>query len=182
RAGQRRPLRLALGELGGIGLGARGEADGPQGVEDTPGDLAARCAEHAQHEGNVLVDGPAGQELGVLENDADRAAQRGHLRVAEQRDLVAEHLDLALGRDVVTVEQAEQGRLAATARTGQGDELTLGDSEGDIGERWDLHRPDGVDLPYSVKLNHEERLDYSRLSHVRESFSWMRRSTIAGFA
>ena len=58
RAGQRGPLRLALGELVRIGLGASGEADGLQAREGPRGDLGARGPEHAQDEGDVLVDGP----------------------------------------------------------------------------------------------------------------------------
>src|SRR5687768_12267663 len=74
-ARQGRALRLALGELRRIRLRARREADGPQGIEDARRDVAARGAENAEHEGDVLVHGAAGEQLGVLEDDADGAAQ-----------------------------------------------------------------------------------------------------------
>jgi hypothetical protein len=157
RAGQRRPLGLPLRELSGIGLGTRGEAHRAQGVEDPARDLTARCAQHAQHERHVLVDGPAGQQLGVLEDDADGATQGGDLPAGQERQLFAEDLDLALGRHVVAIEQAHQGRLAAAAGTAQRDELALGDPEGDVGQRWHLHRPDRIDLRDTVKLNHDAR-------------------------
>src|SRR5205814_8269125 len=58
-----------------------------------------------------------------------------------------------------------------------------GHPEGDSGKPWDLHRPDGVDLPDSMKLNHGGRLaDYSRAGHILESFSCTRRSTMPGLA
>src|SRR5438093_872937 len=182
-AGQRGTLGLARRELGRIGLGAGREADGAERVEDAAGDLAPRRAQHAQHEGHVLVDGAAGQQLGVLKDDADRAPQRRHLDTGERADVLVQDLHLALGGDVVAVEESQQRGLAGAAGAAQRAELTLAHAEGDIGQRRDLHRPDGVDLPYTVKLNHGGRsADYSRLAHDRDSFSRTRRSTTAGLA
>jgi hypothetical protein len=54
--------------------------------EGLGGDVAPRCPEHAGHEGHVLEDGAAGQELGILEHDADGAPQAGDL--SERRSSV----------------------------------------------------------------------------------------------
>src|SRR5207245_10707346 len=104
---QRRSLRLALRQQRGVGLGPRRQADDAERVEETLGDLAPGGAEHAQDEGGVLVDGADGQQLGVLEDDADRAAERRHLRTPHGNQIVAKNLDLALGGQVVAVEEAE---------------------------------------------------------------------------
>jgi hypothetical protein len=70
-----------------------------------------------------------GQQLGILEDDADRPAQRRHLRASHRYQVVAEDLDAALGGQVIAVEETEQGGLARPAGTRQDDEFTLGDPE-----------------------------------------------------
>src|SRR5207245_9782752 len=117
------------------------------------------------------------------ENDADRAAQRRHLRPRQGGHVLPQDLDLPLGGDLLAIEQTQQRGLAGAARAAERDELALAHPEGDIGQRWDLHRPDRIDLRNSVKLNHDGRFaDYSRPGHIRESFSCTRRSTMAGLA
>src|SRR5438309_9726071 len=179
---QRRALRLALRELRGVGLSPRRQPDDAERVEDALGDLAPGCAEHAQDEGDVLVDGADGQQLGVLEDDADRAAERRHLRAPQGHQIVAKNLDVALGEQVISVEEAEQRGLAGPARACQDHELALGDPERHLAQRRDLHGPDRVHLRHPVNLNHDGRFDYSRGLQVCESLSSRRRFTSAGLA
>src|SRR5262245_36742605 len=181
-ARQRRALRLPLRELRRIGLGPRRHPDDAERVEDALGDLAPGRAEHAQDEGDVLVDGADRQELGVLEDHADRPAQRRHLRAPQRDQVVAEDLDVALAGQVVAVEEPEQGRLAGTAGARQDDELALGDPEGHVAQRRDLHGPDRVHLRNPVNFNHGGRFDYSRGLQVCESLSSRSRLTSAGLA
>src|SRR3989442_3924481 len=154
RPSERRALSLALRELGRIGLGAGGEAHHAERVEDALGDLAPGRPQHTQDEGDVLVDGAHREELRVLEDDADRPPERGHRTLPEPPEIVAEHLDVALGGEIVAIEEPQQRRLARARWSGQDDEFALGDPEADIAQRRDLHRPDRVHLPDANNLNH----------------------------
>src|SRR5436309_1953322 len=69
-------------------------------------------------------------------------------------EIVAEHLNVAFGGEIVAIEEPQQRRLARARWSGQDDELTLGDPEADIAQRRDLHRPDRVHLPDANNLNH----------------------------
>src|SRR6266542_2371458 len=101
-----RPLPLTLGELRRVSLGARGEADGLERLEGSRRDITARSAEDPEDERDVLEDGPAGEELGVLEDDAERAPEQRHLPAAQGHDVEARDLDLAVRGALVRVEQA----------------------------------------------------------------------------
>ena len=114
-ARQRGPLGLALGELVADTPGRARRGPPPSAPRRARGDLAPRRAEHAQHEGHVLEHGAAGEQLGVLEDDADRAAQARDLGASELGDVEAGHLDVALGGDVGAIEHAEQRGLAGPA-------------------------------------------------------------------
>src|SRR5206468_10653502 len=182
RAGERRALSLALRELRGVGLRAGREADDAERVEDALGDLALGRPQHAEDEGDVLVDGADREELRVLEDDADRAPERGHVAVLERPEVVSEHLDVAVGGQIITVEEPQQRRLARPGGSGEDDELPLVDAKGDVAQRRDLHGPDRIDLRDAVKLNHRGHFDYSGPLQILESFSSRSRLTTAGLA
>src|SRR5205809_653694 len=82
RAGERRALSLALRELRGVGLRAGREADDAERVEDALGDLALGRPQHAEDEGDVLVDGADREELHGPDRidlrDAVKLNHRGH--------------------------------------------------------------------------------------------------------
>src|SRR5262249_32361646 len=181
-AGERRTLRFALAELGRIGLSARGKADRTQGLERARRDLATRHTGDAQYEGDVLVHRASGQELGVLEDDADGAPKCRDLTRCQLGQRLTEDHHLTLGRLFFAVEQTHQRRLARATRTIDDDELPLVDGEGDVAERRHFHRTDFIDLRHPVKLNHCGRDDYSRPRQAFESFSSRIEFTRPGFA
>jgi len=154
RARERDPLRLTLGELVGIGLGAPGEADGFEARERQRRDLAPGRAEHPEHEGDVVEHGPAGEELGVLENDPDGPAQVGDLPSAETDHVDPRDLDLPVRGHLVPVEEPEESGLAGPAPPAQNGELGLVDSERDVGESLDSGRPIAIDLRHALKPYH----------------------------
>ena len=67
----------------GVRLGARREPHRLEGGEGQRRDLAARRAEHAEHEGDVVEHRAPGEELGVLEDDADGPAELRNLAAAQ---------------------------------------------------------------------------------------------------
>src|SRR5438034_1310292 len=80
--------------------------------------------------------------------------ERGHCTLPEPPEIVAEHLDVALGGEIVAIEEPQQRRLARAGWSSQDDEFALGDPQGDIAQRRDLHRPDRIHLPDADNLNH----------------------------
>src|SRR5438093_430968 len=104
------------------------------------------------------------REIGSVRGQHDCRAARpdvpehvedlGHLTLPEPPEIVAEHLNVAFGGEIVAIEEPQQRRLARARWSGQDDELTLGDPEADIAQRRDLHRPDRVHLPDANNLNH----------------------------
>ena len=147
-------LGFALGELGRIGLGSRGKADGLERLEGPWRDVAARDAQDTQDEGDVLEDGAAREELGVLEDDAQRAPEERDVPAAQRRDVEAGHLDLAVRGPLVGVEEAKERRLAGPAGAREDDELALLDGERDVAEGRQLHRPALEDLADAVEPYH----------------------------
>src|SRR5262245_40470660 len=173
RARERGALRLALGELVWVGLGAGRQPDRLQGGEGARRDLAPRRAEHPQHERDVLEHGPAREELGVLEDDADGAPEPRHVTPAHRGEIEPRDLDLALGGALVTVEEAEQRGLARSARAGQYDELTLVDAERDVGERRHAARPLAEHSRHPVEPNHGRMRSFYLTAQTFGSFSMM---------
>ena len=117
-------------------------------------DLTARCAEHSEDEGHILEHGPAREQLRILEHDADRPTQLCDIRAAEFGDVETCYLDLAFGRQLVAVEQPEEGRLAGAARAVEGDEFALFDGEREITEGYDATGSLAKDLRNVVKPYH----------------------------
>ena len=74
-AGDRDALLLAAGELVGVVVDLRLQADEAQDLGHLAADLRARLADHLQRVGDVVVDGAVGQQLEVLEHGPDPAAQ-----------------------------------------------------------------------------------------------------------
>ena len=134
RAGDRRPLLLAAGQLRRGLLGLRGQPDQGQHAIDRRPDLAPRRAGHLEREGDVLVDRLGRQELEVLEDDPDLAAHLGHLPAAEPGDVLAVEHDRAAGRDLVADEQLDERRLAGAGRPDEEDEVAFGDDQVDVAQ------------------------------------------------
>ena len=84
-ARERDALLLAPGELLGEGVDAVVELDEAEHLVGAPAALGERDAEELQDEGDVLEDGPRGEELVVLEDDPHRPPQLGDARPGTSR-------------------------------------------------------------------------------------------------
>ena len=79
-AGDRDALLFAAGELVGVVVDLRLQADHAQDLGHLAADLRARLADDLQRVGDVVVDGAVGEQLEVLEHGPDPAAEvRGAL-------------------------------------------------------------------------------------------------------
>lgn len=74
-AGDADALLLAAGELGGVGLGLVGEADEVEQLQRLAGPLVPRRTEDFEGQLDVVLDGPGGEQVEVLEDHADPAAR-----------------------------------------------------------------------------------------------------------
>ena len=96
---------------------------------------------------HVLEGGQPGQQVEVLEDEADPAApQPRPLRLREPRDVPAVHPVAAGGRAVQEPQQVDQRRLARARRPHQRDHLPAHDRERDPPEHGHLDRAPHVDL------------------------------------
>ena len=88
---------------------------------------------NATFSSTVLV----GQQLEILEDEAERAAVGLHLARRERREVAAADDQLALGRHVLAQQQPQQRGLAGAARAGEEDELPLVDAQRQVAQRVD---------------------------------------------
>ena len=85
-AGDRHALLLAARQLVGVVVELGGEADEAQDVRHLAPDLLARLADHLERVGHVVVDRAVREQLVVLEDHADVAAQVGHALARHVRE------------------------------------------------------------------------------------------------
>src|SRR5262249_3024862 len=86
-ARDRDALLLAAGEHAGGVLAAAGQANTLERLADARADEPLRQADDLEGHGDVLVDAPRLDELEVLEDDAQVAAQEGNGVLAQARDV-----------------------------------------------------------------------------------------------
>ena len=153
-ARDREALLLAARELVGKAVGLVGEADQAQRVGHLGADLRARGADHLQRVSDVVVDVAAGEQLEVLEDGADAAAQVGDPLRLKSGDVAAGDQHLALGRLQLADQQLDQGRLAAAGGPDEEHELAAVDAQADALER---------DVSARVDLAGPAQLDDRRL-------------------
>ena len=132
RAGDRRPLLLAARQLVGVLLRLLRQPDEREHAVDGRPDLASRGAGHLEREGDVLAHGLARQELEVLEDDADLAADDRHLPARQARQVVAVEHDRAHRRELVADEQLHERGLAGARGTDEEHEVALGHDQVDV--------------------------------------------------
>ena len=89
-------------------------------------------ADHLERERDVLVHRLVGEQLEVLEDAADVAAQLRDLPRAEPADVAAGDEHPAVGGDLVAQQELQEGRLPGARRADEEDELALGDLEGEL--------------------------------------------------
>ena len=127
RAGERDALSFTAGELVGVPLVVAGEADELQHL----GGACRPVLGIADAESDVAGDGEVREQRVVLEDETDPSLF-GRQRSSPVVDDVAGEFDApAVGR-VDSAEDAQQGRLAAAARTDEGEQFVLAEFERDV--------------------------------------------------
>ena len=96
--------------------------------------LPARGAGDLHDHGDVLEDGPALQELEVLEDDADPSPQLGDLGSGKGGDVHPVHQDLSRGGCLLSEQEAQESGLAGAAGSGEKDEIASLNIETDVHE------------------------------------------------
>ena len=137
-------------------------------IESTSGtflriDVAA-LALHLERVGDVLGRGAVREQLEVLEDAADVAAQHRHLRPLEPRRSRPPTTILPLGRLELLQQQADERRLARAGGADDEDELALVDVERDVAQRDDVGL---VDLRHRLEHDHRRRRSASRSARRR---------------
>ena len=89
-------------------------------IRELRGSNALFIARVQASEANIVHD-RSGEELYVLENNAQRATQ---IRLVNLGDIDSVKADFAIGNIVETVDQVGDGRLTRTRRTNEGNLLT----------------------------------------------------------
>lgn len=133
-AGHGDALLLSAGELVGEVVHLLAQADEAQHLGDLRLHDGARLADALEGKGHVLVDRLVGQELEVLVDGADLAAQVRDLLVLHLAQVLAGHDDLAAGGALLARDEAQQGGLAGAGVADDKDELTGVDVEADTVE------------------------------------------------
>jgi hypothetical protein len=151
RARDRDALLLAARELVGERVRLVRETDHRQHLWHLLADRRAVLALHLQRVGHVLGGGAARQQLEVLEDAADVAAQHRHLRRLEAAELAAADHHLAARRLELLQQQPDQRRLPRAGGADDEHELALVDVERDVVQRDHVRV---VDLGHRVEHDH----------------------------
>src|SRR5438477_1687436 len=126
------------------------EADDAEHLFDLWLEVPQRAFSDAQGEGDILEDGEIGEQLEILKDHADLAPQERQMTALQAAEVLTLDMDLA-GRDLLLADQeADQGRLAGTARSDQEDEVLLWNHERDVAQR---HRAIGILLVHALQAD-----------------------------
>src|SRR5437762_532346 len=162
RAGDRDALLLAARELARLMVLTVGER---QGGEARPGAGAAVAGGHTRVEQgqlDVLEGGRPGEEVELLEDEADLRVPDPRERVRGEAGNVLAVDDVATGgRRVEAPEEVHEGGLPGTRRSHHRDELTVLDRHRDPAERVDRVRPQVVVLRQAFGGDDRSGHDYS---------------------
>src|SRR5262249_16729220 len=96
-----------------------------------------RQADDAHDERDVLEDGESRDEPEVLEDEADAAAERLHLRRPQRLEIAAEDFQVGLARQLLAEQEAQKRRLAGAAGSGEKEKLAFVDGDGEVAKRVD---------------------------------------------
>src|SRR5262249_55216665 len=134
RAGDRHALLLTTRQLRREAVSLLGQTDEVEDLRHLGADDVLRPADHLERERDVLVDRLVREQLEVLEDTADVAAQLRNLPSAEAADVAPGDEHTTSGRDLVTKQQLEERRLPRARRAHEEDELALQDLEREIAQ------------------------------------------------
>ena len=123
RPGHRHPLLFAARQIVGVAVGLVPQVDQLQHIGHTLVDLFFGDVGHVHGKGHVLVDGHAGDQAEVLEDDPHLPAYVGDLVFFQGGNVVAVDIHLALGGQDLAQDQLEQGGFARARVPQQKDEL-----------------------------------------------------------
>jgi len=169
-AGDRDALLLAAGDLVRQAVRLLAEADQAEDLGHLAADHAPRLAHHLEGVGDVLVDGLVGQQLEVLEDAADVAAQQGHLALRQGAQVAPGHQDPPFRGFQFLEDELDEGGLAGARRPHQKDEFALADMAGEILEAdhaevvslADVLEDDHLSGPLLTSACRRPRADYGR--------------------
>jgi hypothetical protein len=99
-----------------------------------------------------MRDSPFLDQLKILKNHADGAAQTRDLVPSQTENIPAIHKNLPLGGPLGAKNEFQQRRLAGAARTREADEISLLDAQVDVAQRGDVPL---VPLMYVKHLDHD---------------------------
>src|SRR5262249_47134209 len=154
-AGDRDPLPLSSGELGGQVPGATAEPDALESGERTVAALAPADAAVAERQADVLGRGEARQQVEALEDEADLLAAEPREPVGRDRvDRSAAEAVLARRRLQQAAEDLHESRLPRARRAHDREQLACSDAEVDAAERLDVHAAARVGLADTRELDH----------------------------
>jgi hypothetical protein len=137
RAGERDPLPLTAGELGGPAALEALETDHPERLPDAGPALALRDLPDHEPVRDVVADVHVGKQRVVLEHRVDVALER-----RPAGDVLAVQQDPAGGGQLEARDHPQRRRLARPRRAQHGEELAVGHVE--------VHAGDGDDLAESL--------------------------------
>jgi hypothetical protein len=109
----------------------RRQADQAQDLRDFRANARARFPDHLQAVSNVVVHGAVREQLEVLEDHADVAAQLGHTLARHRADVVPGDKHLAAGGVHLTHQKTDERALAASGRAHEERELAAIDRQRD---------------------------------------------------
>jgi len=135
RARDRDTLLLATRELTREVRPPLREADERERALRLLADDVATVPGHEEREGDVLRDGAGREQLEILEDDADEAAEIRDLRVAELRHVLVVDDHPAGRRELIADQQPDERRLAGAGRPDEECEVALVDGEVNVLQR-----------------------------------------------
>ena len=146
-AGEGHALALAARELRGVALAEVGQADQLEQLVDTGFDLGLGTVADLEPEGHVAPHGEVTEGRVVLEAEPDAAAARRRVR-----QILTLNADDAAVRRVEAGDDAQQRRLATTARAEEGRQRPCGHLERHVVQGDGVAEPlgDGLDLDTHV--------------------------------
>ena len=120
-------------ELGRVAVGEVGDLDEREELADLAPDLVLGALADGQAEGHVVPDRHVLEGRVVLEDEADAALLRRHVR-----DVPVAEADAALLGHLEPADDAQQRRLAAARRSQQRRQRAVGDLQRDVVEDDDV--------------------------------------------